>query len=218
MNKKASSKYDTEGMDEGEFEPGSHNRVLKNLLHLRSKKASDEAEWRALESTQAIILDRYSKSHRFTSSDFRKIHKIWLGNIYKWAGSYRNVNLSKNGFPFAASNLIPNLMKKFEKNELKKFTPCNFKNEEDVIEAISIVHCEFIIIHPFREGNGRIGRLLSGLMAMQADLPMLDYTYMTGKHRKNYISAIHTAVDKNYEPMKSVFRSIIQKTLKKLSE
>ncbi len=34
------------------------------------------------------------------------------------------------------------------------------------------VHEELVLIHPFREGNGRVARLLSTLMAFQAGLPM----------------------------------------------
>jgi fido (protein-threonine AMPylation protein) len=32
--------------------------------------------------------------------------------------------------------------------------------------ALAVVHAEFILIHPFREGNGRCGRLLAILMGL----------------------------------------------------
>jgi len=34
--------------------------------------------------------------------------------------------------------------------------------------ALAEVHAELILIHPFREGNGRLARLLALLMALQA--------------------------------------------------
>ena len=37
------------------------------------------------------------------------------------------------------------------------------------------VHAEPILIHPFREGNGRCARLLATLMGLQAGLPALDF-------------------------------------------
>ena len=42
------------------------------------------------------------------------MHRIWLGGIYPWAGRYRQVNLVKHDFPFAAAAQIPQLMETFE--------------------------------------------------------------------------------------------------------
>ncbi len=48
-------------------------------------------------------------------------------------------------------------------------------SREQVIEAIATVHVELILIHPFREGNGRLSRLLADVMAVQAGFQSLDY-------------------------------------------
>lgn len=42
-------------------------------------------------------------------------------------------------------------------------------SEEQIIEAIAVTHVELILIHPFREGNGRLSRLLADVMAVQGD-------------------------------------------------
>jgi len=81
--------YDASGLIEAQFEPGSHGRVLKNLLGIKSKREMDQVEaqeqFRALEELIRI----YEQNHRFTAADVRRIHKIWLGPIYVWAGKYR---------------------------------------------------------------------------------------------------------------------------------
>ena len=77
------------------------------------------------------------------------------------------------------------LMKELEEGPLKKYTPCRFNNDEDIVTALAVVHTELMIIHPFREGNGRAGRLLSVSMAFQAGLPGLHFTN-TRKKRKAY--------------------------------
>jgi cell filamentation protein len=41
---------------------------------------------------------------------------------------------------------------------------------------LAVTHVELILIHPFREGNGRLARLLADVMAVQADRGLLDYT------------------------------------------
>ncbi len=50
---------------------------------------------------------------------------------------------------------------------MKPNTPC-IGTEEEVLTKIASVHFELLFIHPYREGNGRTGRLVATVMAMQA--------------------------------------------------
>ena len=101
-------------------------------------------------------------------------------------GRYRQVNVSKEGFPFAAAAQIPRLMGEFERDVLRRCTPCSFADRAEVIRALGETHIELVLIHPFREGNGRLARVLSTLMALQAGLPLLDFSGITGKKKKDY--------------------------------
>lgn len=213
-NLKQRDRYNTEGMVEAGYEPGSGKRVLKNLVSVKRKREMDILEFDALAKTLEDSLHIYDMSHKFTSVDICNLHKLWLGNLYTWAGSYRQVNMSKDGFPFAAANLIPSLMKKFDKSQLERFTPCNFSTQQEVIEALAVVHNEFILIHPFREGNGRVGRLLATLMAVQAGLPPLDFGGIQGKKKQGYFSAVQEGLANNYLPMIEVFAAVVKRTLR----
>lgn len=207
MNTK--DRYSTRGLIENEFEPGSGKKVLKNLPGIKSKRLMDKAETDALLKTQKWAINFFSGTHQFTEDDIRKLHKMFLGKIYPWAGNYRNVNLYKGGFPFAPAGEIPGLMADFSMNILAVYAPCIFKTEKEIIEAISIVHSEFVLIHPFREGNGRLARLLSGLMALQAGFPSLDFTFIKGKIRVNYYRAIQNALGKDYTLMKGIIKEAL---------
>lgn len=116
--------------------------------------------------------------------------------------------MSKEGFPFAAAQLIPNLMDDFERDSLSVYTPCGGMDKHDLIEAIAICHVEFIIIHPFREGNGRLGRVLSTVMALQANMPVLDFEILE-KDKGRYIQAIHAGHAGDYEPMRLIFSDVL---------
>jgi cell filamentation protein len=118
--------YDASGLIEAQFEPGSHGRVLKNLLGIKSKREMDRVEAREQFRALEELIRIYDQDHRFTAADVRRIHKIWLGPVYAWAGQYRRVNLSKGDFPFAAANQIPRLMIELEKGPLREYTPCRF--------------------------------------------------------------------------------------------
>ncbi len=207
-------RYDVSHLVEGQFEPGSRGRVLKNLLGIKSKRQIDRLE--AKEQLRALdeLIRIFGRDHRFTSADICRIHKIWLERIYAWAGEYRQVNVAKGDFMFAAARQVPRLMEEFERGPLRQFTPCRFTSVEAVTEAISVVHTELVLIHPFREGNGRVARLLATLMALQAGLPPLDFSGLKGKVRKEYFDAIRKGLDRNYEPMERIFSGVIVRTLK----
>ena len=197
---------------EAEFEPGSRNRVLRNLLGIRSVREMARAESKTLLSAQQRLVDSFSFGHRFIADDIRGIHRAWLGSIYSWAGEYRSVNLGKGGFQFAAATEVPRLMREFERGELARYTPCRFTMEPEIARALAVVHAELVLIHPFREGNGRCARLLALLMGFQAGLPPLDFGGWSGTGERSYIAAIHAAVGSNYQPMVDVFSEVIRRS------
>jgi|WetSurMetagenome_2_1015567.scaffolds.fasta_scaffold151229_1 cell filamentation protein len=215
-NMKKSLRYSTSHLIEDQFEPGSQGRVLKNLLHITRKREMDVIEAELYALVQPKLMGMFTKNHWFTAKDICAIHKAWLGDVYEWAGQYRQVNVSKGDFPFAMARHVPKLMQELEKGPLKKSTPCRFKTDEEIITALAVVHTELMLIHPFREGNGRVGRLLAVLMAFQAGLPGLDYTGISRKKRKDYFAAVQSGLDRNYEPMKKVFSAVLLRTRQRL--
>ncbi len=209
---KRGDRYDASGLEE--TEPGSRGRVLKNLLGIKTKREMDRAEAVAqYHALIGLILD-FEKDHHFTAADVCEMHKTWLGSIYPWAGQYRRVNLSKSGFLFAPANQIPRLMEEFEGEPLRKYTPCNYEAFEETARAMGVVHAELMLIHPFREGNGRVGRLLAVAMGLQAGLPPLDFGGVKGAKRQQYFAAVRAGLGRNYEPMKKVFSGVIRRTLR----
>ncbi len=207
--RKKSKRYDISGMIEAQFEQGSNNRVLRNLLAIKTVEKMDQAEALALEEAQDSLIRTYDRNHQFTAKDVCHIHKVWLGKIYAWAGEYRRVNLAKDNFKFATAAHISNLMQDFEATFLRKYTPCLFKKKE-IVQALAEVHVELVLIHPFREGNGRVSRLLVILMALQAGLPILDFSDIQGKRREAYFMAVGEGMKRNYKPMEAIFKKIIE--------
>lgn len=160
------------------------------------------------------LTDLFDRDHRFTAENICTLHKIWLGNIYEWAGKYRQVKMSKGDFSFAFPEQIPKLMTEFEGGPLHEFTPCHFRTHDKLANALAVVHTELVLIHSFREGNGRVARMFAILMALQAGLPPLDFKDMIGKDKAKYIQAIQIGVGGNYTPMKKIFADVIRKTLR----
>jgi len=172
----------------------------------------NEAESQALELAQEAALDRYTADHRFTAGDICALHRLWLGPIYPWAGQYRSVNIGKGGFQFTHAPLIPRLMRDLERAALARNTPCRPCADTELARAVAEVHAELILIHPFREGNGRLARLLALLMGLQAGLPPLNFSPLLGHGRRAYIAGIHASVGRDYAPLSALFAKAIDRS------
>ena len=193
-----------------EFQPGSRGRVLRNLLGITRVRDMEEAETQALNVTQKAALKVYRSEHRFTPADIRRLHRMWLGSIYPWAGKYRTVNVSKGGFQFAHAPLIPRLMDHLGKGVLRRHTPCG-SADVTVARSLAEVHGELILIHPFLDGNGRLARLVALLMACQFGLGSLSLRHLAGAGRRTYVQAIHAAMSRDYAPLENLFALALER-------
>ena len=201
------NRYDTSGNPEAHFQPGSNDQVLLNKLGISDPSEMDDVELGLLEQLTEAILNEISEDQTISSEELCEWHRRWLGNVYEWAGKYRSVNMGKDDFQFAASHLVPKLMLELNEQFLSVHTPCMGMNENQLIDALAIVHIEYILAHPFREGNGRLARLLATVMALQAGQPALDFSYMD-ENKEAYFTAIQSGLDDDV-PMKEIFRRVL---------
>ena len=84
--------------------------------------------------------------------------------------------------------------------------------EARLTEALAVVHIELILIHPFREGNGRLSRLLASVMALQAGWPPLDYRHWD-ECKSKYFAAIQAGMS-DYGPMKGLLKRVLREAAK----
>ena len=204
----ASDRYAATG-SESQFQPGSRGRVLRNLLGITRVREIEDVETRLLNTAQRVAERTYGPNHRFTPADIRRLHRMWLGRIYPWAGNYRTLNIGKGGFQFAHAPLIPRLMAILGKDVLRRHTPCGHAQDVSVARSLAEVHAELILIHPFRDGNGRLARLLALLMARQAGINPIRLSVLAGSGKRTYVQAIHVAMSRDYVPLETLFSSAI---------
>ena len=210
------NRYDTSGNAEGQYQPGSEDQVLLNILGVTNPDEMDDIELELLKQLTSSVLDEIEDDQIITSDDLCEWHRRWLGNVYEWAGQHRSVNMGKADFHFAAAHLIPKLMQDLNDKYLSIYTPCKGMDEEQLIDALANIHIEYILVHPFRDGNGRLSRLLALIMVLQAGQPLLDFTYMDN-NKDLYFSAVQAGLD-NIEPMKNVFRQVLHDSQQNVSD
>lgn len=194
------SRYRVVGI-EGECEPGSEGLVLANKLGITDSAEMDELELQQLQKLYDHLLDpEHFPSQQLSVQDIQYWHKAWLGNIYPWAGQLRSVNMQKGDFPFAVATQLPRLLDEFEQHCLEPNTPCTGKDKVRLSTSIAEVHAEFILIHPFRDGNGRIARFLADIMAIQCGYQPLNYA-VWDENKAYYFKSIQQGLDRNYRAL-----------------
>lgn len=204
------NRYDTAHSIEGQFQPDSNHQVLLNKLGICDADEMESIELDLLDQLTNNVIDNITEDQAITVSDLCEWHRSWLGNVYAWAGHYRSVNMGKGDFHFAAAHLIPKLMQSLDNQFLSIYTPCQHMDDDQLVTALATVHIELILIHPFREGNGRLSRLLANVMALQAGQQMLDFSYLDN-NKLAYFAAIQAGLD-NAEPMTVMFKQVLRET------
>jgi cell filamentation protein len=211
------SRYDNATGAEGEYEPSSHGRVLRNLAGIRVVKAMQLAEYESLRRAQQEYVDVVENTTRFKAALLCDMHRDWLGKLYPWAGRYRQVEMAKGGFRWPPAMLVGQNMAMFESGLLHECTPCRPGSLKDVAEQITKVHAELLLIHPFREGNGRLARWLADLMAGQATLPAPHYGFEGSgsmSRRKWYLNGVIRGYGKDYVALRDFFVDALERGLR----
>lgn len=116
------------------------------------------------------------------------LHALLKKDVTEDAGSFRNAQVRVGSIiPINAKLVeaeIDNLIKWYNSN--KRLHP---------LELAPVFHCNFERIHPFFDGNGRIGRLLLNFILMKKGFPMI---IIQNKNKRRYYTALKRADDGNY--------------------
>lgn len=189
---------------------GSQGEILPNLLGLKSNEEIALSEFEGFLKAEIVLTEALTKRTKFSVAYILRIHRLALGHLYAFAGKYRDVNISKGGFPFAAARFIYQTMQAFDEEVLQKL-PNKYADKESLIHDIAVVHGELLVIHPFREGNGRTARILANLMSRKQGYESLDFGKIGEKEFEFYVSAVQKSAEKDYTGMVEFINSIFPK-------
>lgn len=133
-----------------------NNKVLSNRTQIEQVEAINH------KVALLWILDKLGKKNFEINKDLVKgLHLRLMNGIITDAGLYRNHSVRIMGTHVAVANFlrIPELMEELM-NSLQN-------PSKDLISIISTTHSAFEKIHPFSDGNGRVGRLLMLAQSLQ---------------------------------------------------
>jgi len=200
-------RYDVTGNIEAEYVDDQHT-VLVNLLGIRDHEQLQIAEEEALARAYEKLLGEVRLDTPLSNDLICLVHATIFGQIYAWAGRWRTVTISKPGITWPPPAFLAQTMDEFERQVLRKHRPEQLAQDDDFCRAVAEIQGEFLVVHPFREGNARTIKLVTDLLAAQTGRTLLVYD-QSQAGRDNYILAASQAFRKNYQPMEKLIRAAL---------
>ncbi len=133
----------------------------------------------------------------------KKLHYILMSGVRgedQFKGEFRTIQnwISKKGHPIEKAIYIPPVAEKLM-DYLKNFEDYLNYEEKDPLVQAGILHYQFEAIHPFIDGNGRIGRLVIPLFLYKKGLlsyPILYISEYLEENRDKYYDLLKQVTEK----------------------
>lgn len=142
-----------------------------------------------------------------------KIHRLCFEKTKSFAGKFRNVEVViKNS---SGEILHQGVLVKYLKEALNELVEWHDKNKNNFKPLVlaGIIHNQFEYIHPFQDGNGRVGRLLLNFILLKNAYPPINI--FLEDREKYYRTLQEYQVSHNLQPTIDFLIKQYKKTLKK---
>lgn len=133
--------------------------ILENYIP-RAVKEREFYEVRNYKNVLPLFVAKLKNGAKIDNELIKDFHKIIMQDLIDNNGGFKKIENAIIGADFEPSKPYLVQMELKNLNENLCFRLKNAKNEAEKLEAILESHIIFERIHPFSDGNGRVGRLL----------------------------------------------------------
>lgn len=157
-------------------------------LNVRSDIIETVLYQRTLKNTQKAMMDGYPLSKSLLKTMHQQLLSFGRGankspDEFKKEQNYLADTIKRNVL------FIPISPEKLEEGIDRLFNYIQ-ENQDHILIKTGVTHLEFEALHPFQDGNGRIGRMLITLMLWQSNIISAPHFYISGyfeNHKDAYI-------------------------------
>jgi len=186
------------------------------LVGIQTEKQKDIQEIINYRKAIGIAVDWLVKKP-ITLNMIKEVHSTLLDSVRgkdKGRGRFRMVQnwIGKPGTPIEHADYVPPEPMRLRES-LSNFEKYIHYQEKDVLVQLAIVHAQFEIIHPFVDGNGRVGRILVPLVLYEKKLlstPMFYISEYLEANKDEYYDRLRAVTqDKKWEEWIGFFLNAI---------
>ncbi|MDR1088624.1 MAG: Fic family protein [Coriobacteriales bacterium] len=156
--------YNSLAIEGNELSQEEIEDILVNDTVVPHKSLSDHIDVVGYRDAVLLAREYVSYNTRITEHEIRKLHYKLLIAHQQVSGEYRNYNMMIRGHRPTSYEKVPYKMVQLTER-------VHTLEDEHPIEAIAFFHLRLEKIHPFGDGNGRVGRILVNTMLAQNEYP-----------------------------------------------
>lgn len=150
--------YNTNSIEGSTLTENETADIIFEGLTIRNKGLVEHLEAKNHQRALDYLFGVISSNYKITEAFVLKLHEILMTGIRDDAGMYRS-----HGVRIVGSN-VPTSNHLSVPKHMKELIATINNSQSDSIVHVSSIHARFEQIHPFSDGNGRVGRLI--MMAM----------------------------------------------------
>lgn len=173
-------------------------KILLSGKSVANKPTRDVLETIQHERAFRGLLERRKEEINLETS--LELHEEVFRNILDDAGQWRRINVRVRGAEFTPPRM-EKVIREMEDWE-GEYRRRDLKGE-GTFELGAWMHFEFERIHPFFDGNGRVGRLLLNLHFLKKNWPPI---HILPEHRDEYLDSLNEAAGGNLDPLEDFLR------------
>jgi Fic family protein len=186
--------------------------VLEKGITIGGKSLIEHLEVIGHREAMGFVLEIADARTAMDERTIREIHGLVMkGQGDGSAGAYRTLKVMAAGTEFRYPDHlhVPRLMEEF-------VAWWNAPSDLHPVPWASEAHLRFVTIHPFRDGNGRVGRLLLNLALLRSGYPI---AVIPVGRRAEYIAALASAqTGGTREPLDALVADAVEASLREVLE
>ncbi|MFT7120698.1 MAG: Fic family protein/predicted XRE-type DNA-binding protein [Neolewinella sp.] len=218
--------YNSNAIEGNELTYGETVILLMNGLTAKGKPLKDHLDIEGHERAVTMMLDMIKGQRSLSQNDVRQLHQLLLKETYQQSSLGQDGEYVFRTIRVGEYKRHPNHVKTVE-GPMHYYAPpgevpsrmstlLDWYNEAKddpslhPLVAAMLFHHEFVAIHPFDDGNGRMGRILMNFTLMRKGYPPI---VVPMKKRKAYYQALSVADKKQFLPLTEYLAEHLKKSL-----
>jgi len=186
--------YNSNAIEGNTLTQSETEMVLEKGITIGGKTMTEHLEVTGHKDAIDFVEDLVRENSPLGEREIKEIHSLIMNSIDKAeAGKYRNLDMRAAGtehvYPahYKVQDLMDGFVAWLDSEEAQNLHP---------IELATLAHYRLASIHPFRDGNGRISRLLMNFILLRYGYPV---AVITNENRKQYIDSLAYAQENQDE-------------------
>lgn len=175
--------------------PLNSTRYFETAQGIKTYSEVSEILAVSVAKTIEAIIETSPEDIYFTSEWICKLHNDIAGSLFPdWAGRFRDVNVKVGTHtppPFYEAPVLVRLY--CEDLAVRLSFASKEKDIEKISETLAYADWRFQWIHPFRDFNGRVGRILLTAILFKLRLPPAETASVEPEEKERYLNALHEA-------------------------